>query len=251
MGPLAPCARDRGGPPPAALTVFVLAAQGAPAFPAPTAASPEGLLAIGGDLAPARLLAAYRSGIFPWYNPGQPILWWCPDPRAVLFPRHLHVSRSLRKTVRQGRFQVTFDTAFARVIAGCAGPRAQYPAGGTWITPEMQEAYLQLHELGYAHSVEAWRDGQLRGGLYGVALGAAFFGESMFSLEADASKVAFAQAVWQLDAWGYEVIDCQMESAHLARFGAQSIPRSAFLEILGAAVEREDRWRAGSSGVTK
>lgn len=252
MGPVAAVGLHPGGPPPAALTVFVLTTRGEPAFPAPTAASAEGLLAIGGDLSPARLLAAYRLGIFPWYNPGQPILWWCPDPRAVLFPPRLHVSRSLKKTLRQQRFHVTFDTAFMQVVQGCAGPRPQYPEGGTWITPEMQEAYLRLHNLGYAHSVEAWREGVLCGGLYGVALGRIFFGESMFSLEADASKVAFVEAVRQLDAWGYELIDCQMESAHLARFGAQSIPRAAFLKILRTATEREDRpgrWRADLSGV--
>ncbi|MEO6696524.1 MAG: leucyl/phenylalanyl-tRNA--protein transferase, partial [Gammaproteobacteria bacterium] len=161
---------------------------------------PDGLLALGGDLSPERLLAAYRKGIFPWYNEGQPILWWSPDPRAVLFPSRVKISRSLRKTLRQGRYRITLDQAFRSVIEGCAAPRNGVP--GTWISRAMMEAYTELHERGYAHSVEAWRDGQLVGGLYGVALGRVFFGESMFSRSPDASKVALASLARQLAVWG-------------------------------------------------
>ncbi|MCS6897147.1 MAG: leucyl/phenylalanyl-tRNA--protein transferase, partial [Nitrospira sp.] len=157
-------------------------------FPPVELASPDGLLAVGGDLRPERLLEAYRHGIFPWYNEGQPILWWSPDPRAVLFPSKLHVPRSLRRTLRRHLFSVTLDTSFRAVMEGCAGWRPQYPEGGTWITSEMIEAYTRLHELGYAHSVETWLDGRLVGGVYGVAIGRAFFAESMFTLVDDASK---------------------------------------------------------------
>jgi leucyl/phenylalanyl-tRNA--protein transferase len=194
---------------------------------------PDGLLAIGGDLSPARLLRAYRQGIFPWYSAGQPILWWSPDPRAVLFPSEVHVSRSLHKTLRKARFQVSLDRAFARVIDACAGPRAG--ADGTWITGEMQAAYGELHRLGHAHSVEAWHGEHLVGGLYGLAIGRAFFGESMFSLAADASKVAFIHLVRQLQEWGFALIDCQVQTRHLARFGARPIPRAEFLSLLARA----------------
>lgn len=212
--------------------MFVLPFEADPVFPSPRLASPEGLLAVGGDLSTERLLAAYRAGIFPWYNPGQPILWWSPDPRAVLFPADLHVSHSLRKTLRQELFSVTFDTAFAAVMEACASAPRPGRVTGTWITPEMKRAYVRLHQLGYAHSAEAWVGDQLAGGLYGVALGKAFFGESMFSLARDASKVAFAHLVWRLDGWGYRMIDCQMHSAHLARLGATNIPRDDFLALL-------------------
>ncbi len=214
-------------------------------FPPVEEATPDGLLAVGGDLRPERLLEAYRHGIFPWYNQDQPILWWSPDPRAVLFPSRLHVPRSLEKTIRRGRFTVTVDTCFREVMAGCAGPRPQYPDGGTWITPAMLEAYTTLHRLGYAHSVEAWQDGRLVGGVYGVALGAAFFAESMFTRVGDASKVALVALVRQLRAWEFHLIDCQHTSAHIARFGAVEIPRQEFVARLRLAltrVARVGRW---------
>lgn len=191
---------------------------------------PDGLLAIGGDLAPERLLAAYRRGIFPWYGHDQPILWWSPDPRTVLFPERLKISRSLRKRLRQGRFRVTLDRVFDQVIRACAEPRAG--SSGTWITREMADAYSQLHRQGYAHSVECWHQDRLAGGLYGVALGRVFFGESMFSRETDASKVAFAHLVRQLRAWNFALIDCQVYSPHLATLGAERIPRSDFVRQL-------------------
>ena len=165
---------------------------------------PNGLLAAGGDLRPERLLAAYRHGCFPWYQEGQPLLWWSPDPRTVLFPDELHVSRSLRKRMRHGDYQVTFDKAFAEVIQGCAGPRSY--ADGTWITTPMQDAYIRLHEMGVAHSVEVWQQGQLVGGLYGLAMGELFFGESMFSRATDASKVGFVTLVERLREWGFALI---------------------------------------------
>lgn len=192
---------------------------------------PNGLLAIGGSLEPERLLNAYRAGIFPWYSDGQPILWWSPDPRSVLFPEHLQVSRSLRKTVRQARFRITLDCAFDQVIDQCA--RTPRPGqDGTWIVDEMLQAYRRLHRLGHAHSVEAWQDGRLVGGLYGVAVGRVFFGESMFSRVSEASKVAFVHFVGTLATWGYRLIDCQMETAHLNRFGARNLPRGQFVELL-------------------
>lgn len=191
---------------------------------------PNGLLAAGGDLAPARLINAYRSGIFPWYNEGQPILWWSPDPRAVLFPSALKISRSLRKTLKKGEFKVTLDTAFRQVMQACAAPRTE--GGGTWITDEMLDAYCRLYELGIAHSVEAWHGGELAGGLYGVAIGRVFFGESMFSRVTDASKVAFVQLVRQLERWGYAVIDCQVGSGHLQSLGAEDISRADFNRLL-------------------
>lgn len=222
-------------------------------FPPAELASPEGLLAVGGDLSAARLLAAYRHGIFPWYNPGQPVLWWCPDPRTVLLPERLKVSRSLRKTLNRGAFTVTLDRCFERVIDGCAEPRRNLPGGGTWITAEMRTAYCRLHADGHAHSVEAWQDGELAGGLYGVALGGAFFGESMFSRVTDASKVAFTHLVRQLIAWRYSLIDCQLPSAHLFSLGAAEIPRRRFLAMLEQALAVPGQpapWRfdAGSDG---
>jgi leucyl/phenylalanyl-tRNA--protein transferase len=215
-------------------------------FPPAHLASPEGLLAIGGDLRAERLLEAYRHGIFPWYSEGQPILWWSPDPRAVLFPERLKVSRSLRKSLRSTRFTVTLDTRFREVMQACAQPRKQSADGGTWITPEMLDAYVRLHELGLAHSVETWRDGELVGGLYGVALGAAFFGESMFSRASDASKVALVQLVGQLAAWGFRIVDCQLPSPHLSSLGAEEIPRREFMDRLDEALKQPDRcgpWR--------
>ena len=191
---------------------------------------PDGLLAAGGDLSPERLLDAYSRGIFPWLDKDQPILWWSPNPRAVLFPEQLHVSRSLRKTLRKGHYQVSLDRQFSRVIRACAEPR--HYSEGTWITAEMIHAYERLHRLGHAHSVEAWLDGELVGGLYGVALGRIFFGESMFSRATDASKVAFVHLVGQLARWGYQLIDCQVESPHLTSLGATLIPRPHFQRLL-------------------
>jgi leucyl/phenylalanyl-tRNA--protein transferase len=201
-------------------------------FPDPGYAlqEPDGLLAVGGDLSPARLLNAYRQGIFPWYSDGQPILWWSPNPRAVLFPDRLKISHSLKKTLRRQRFRVTLDSAFTEVIAACSTPRPEQE--GTWITDEMQQAYGQLHRIGFAHSVEVWEDKALVGGLYGVSLGKVFFGESMFTQRSDASKVGFAHLVEQLKAWGFGLIDCQVHTSHLSSLGAEDIPRTEFLELL-------------------
>lgn len=191
---------------------------------------PEGLLAAGGDLRPERLVAAYRAGIFPWYEAGQPILWWSPDPRAVLPPERLHISRSLRKRLRHAGFSISFDRAFEAVLRGCAAPRRH--ACGTWITPEMHAAYLRLFELGLAHSVEVWQKGRLVGGLYGVAIGRIFFGESMFSRVSDASKVALVYLARHLQAWDFPLIDCQLPNPHLERMGAVCIPREQFTALL-------------------
>jgi leucyl/phenylalanyl-tRNA--protein transferase len=222
--------------------MFVLSANGQDLrFPPVEQASPEGLLAVGGDLQPERLLEAYRHGIFPWYNDDQPILWWSPDPRMVLFPDKLHISRSLKRSLRPGLFSVTLDRCFRDVMQHCAEPRPQYPDGGTWITAEMLEAYTRLHELGYAHSVETWQEGQLVGGLYGVALGGAFFAESMFTRASDASKVALVSLVRQLQAWGFRLMDCQQSSLHIKMLGAEAIPRHNFLDHLTAALALPDR----------
>lgn len=210
-------------------------------FPPVDRASPEGLLAVGGDLRPERLLEAYRHGIFPWYNDDQPILWWSPDPRAVLFPDKLHISHSLKRRLRQDVFTVTLDTSFRTIMEQCAGPRPQYPDGGTWITGDMLDAYTRLHELGYAHSVETWQDSRLVGGLYGVAIGGAFFAESMFTRVDDASKVALVRLVRQLQAWDFRLIDCQQFSSHVARFGAEEISRRDFIAHLSEAVKLPDR----------
>lgn len=193
-------------------------------------ADPNGLLAGGGDLSPERLLYAYRRGIFPWYERGQPILWWSPNPRALLFPERFHLSRSLRKLLRQCPFEVTADRDFEGVMNACAEPRAY--TQGTWITPEMHEAYTELHRLGYAHSIEVWRRDRLAGGLYGLALGQVFFGESMFSREPNSSKVAFAHLVAQLRAWQFQMIDCQVSSDHLFSLGAEERPREDFERML-------------------
>ena len=197
-------------------------------FPPPerAMAEPNGLLAAGGDLTPPRLLQAYRQGIFPWFAPGQPILWWCPDPRTVVRPADLHVSRSMRKVLKQGRLRVVFDCDFPAVISACAAPRAG--ASGTWITPKMQDAYIELHRLGHAHSVEVYQDDELVGGLYGIALGRVFFGESMFSRVDNASKLAFITLIRQLEEWGFALIDCQMPTDHLFSLGASSMPRAEF-----------------------
>lgn len=191
---------------------------------------PNGLLAAGGDLSPERLLDAYGRGIFPWFNDEDPVLWWSPDPRMVLFPGELHLSRSLRRTIRSREFTVTFDRAFHDVMEGCAGPRDNQD--GTWITTDMMRAYARMAELGYAHSVEAWAGGELAGGLYGVAVGRIFYGESMFSRRSDASKVAVSWLARQLDRWQFELIDCQMSTEHLASLGAREVPRADFLRRL-------------------
>jgi leucyl/phenylalanyl-tRNA---protein transferase len=227
--------------------MFVLSANGQDLrFPPVEEASPEGLLAVGGDLRPERLLKAYRHGIFPWYSDHQPILWWSPDPRTVLFPDKLHISRSLKRSLRPDLFNITLDRCFRDVMQNCAEPRPQYPDGGTWITPEMIEAYTTLHEQGYAHSVETWQEGELVGGLYGVALGGAFFAESMFTRAPDASKVALVSLVRQLQAWGFRLIDCQQASPHVMSFGAEEILRREFLDHLAVALtlpERYARWQ--------
>jgi len=203
-------------------------------FPPLEAASPEGLLAVGGDLSSDRLLSAYRRGIFPWFSQGQPILWWSPDPRAVLYPAAMRVSRSLRRSLRKSEFSVTTDRVFSKVIARCA--RNRKDQDGTWITPEMQDAYIALHRLGFAHSVETWQAGELVGGLYGVSIGKAFFGESMFSRVSDASKTALVGLAKVLTHSGYHFIDCQIRSAHLDSLGAQSISRAHFAQALKDAV---------------
>lgn len=203
-------------------------------FPPVTEAliEPDGLLAAGGDLSPARLLTAYTRGIFPWYTEGQPVLWWSPDPRAVLFPNELHVSRSLRRRLRSGAYHTRTDSDFTGVIRGCAAPRAS--GGGTWLTPAMMSAYQRLHALGHAHSIETWQADRLVGGLYGVCLGQVFFGESMFSTVPDASKVALVRLMEIARERGIVLIDCQVPSAHLQSLGSRSIPRRDFLALLAA-----------------
>ena len=191
---------------------------------------PNGLLAAGGDLSPERILAAYQQGIFPWFNPGEPILWWSPNPRTVIFPEELHLSTSLRKTLRKGIYRVTFDQCFSAVMHACAAPRSY--ADGTWISEEIIASYSELHKRGFAHSVEVWLGDKLIGGLYGMALGKVFFGESMFSLADNASKVGFAHLVRQLKSWEFQLIDCQVANAHLFSLGAVEITREAFQQLL-------------------
>lgn len=213
-------------------------------FPPPEHAE-DGLLAVGGDLRPERLVLAYSSGIFPWYSEGQPILWHSPDPRMVLLARELHVPRSLAKAVKKRPFELRLDTAFSDVVSACASSRRP-GQHGTWITRAMRRAYVELHRRGLAHSAEAWREGRLVGGLYGVSLGAVFFGESMFAREPDASKVAFVTLVRQLERFGITLIDSQVHTEHLERFGAREIPRAAYLAALRAALDRPTRagiWR--------
>lgn len=208
-------------------------------------AEPNGLLAAGGRLEPDWLIAAYRQGVFPWFAEGEPLLWWSPDPRLVLIPSRIRISRSLRRTLRKPRFEIRFDTAFADVIEACAQPRDEH--GGTWITPEMQRAYMRMHELGYAHSVEAWAEGALAGGLYGIALGRAFFGESMFSRVSDASKVCLVHLARRLDERNFDVIDCQMTTAHLLSLGAAEIERRVFCDWLDTLTRQGDtpgKWSA-------
>ena len=215
------------------MTVFLLSEGHS--FPPVFLAEKNGLLAIGGDLSPERLLHAYRQGIFPWYSNNDPILWWSPEPRTVLYTDQFVIGRTLRKVLKRNIFNITFDQAFHKVITGCASVHTEKHAD-TWIVGEMKEAYTKLHEKGYAHSIEAWSDGVLAGGLYGVAIGRCFFGESMFTLKPNASKVAFAVLVRYLSAKGFHMIDCQMKTDHLMRFGAVEIPRKTYLKELATAL---------------
>jgi leucyl/phenylalanyl-tRNA---protein transferase len=209
-----------------------------PLFPSPHLAEPDGLLAIGGDLSPERLLQAYAQGIFPWFSKKDPILWWSPDPRFVLFPPALKVSRSMHKILRDGIFEVSVDRDFRAVIQACQGiPREGQR--GTWITPGMLEAYCQLHDQGYAHSIEVWQEGALVGGLYGISLGRSFFGESMFARVSNASKAGFIYLVHELERIGFDLIDCQVHTAHLESLGAVLIPRSTFLETLQNSLRQD------------
>ena len=202
---------------------------------------PDGLLAAGADLSPRRLVDAYSHGIFPWFNDGDPILWWSPDPRIVLAPGAFHVSHSLRKRLKKRDFTVTADTAFAAVLDECAAPRPD--EGGTWLTPAMQAAYVALHRLGLAHSIEVWQDGALAGGIYGVAIGRMFFGESMFSRRTDGSKIAMVHLAAQLDRWGFPWIDCQLETDHLLSLGAEAVPRRRFVaEVTRLVQEPAPTW---------
>ncbi len=205
-------------------------------FPLPEAAlrEPNGLLAAGGAINPSWLLAAYRCGIFPWYMPEEPILWWSPNPRMVLFPSELHVGRSLAKVMRNRAYTIRFDTVFREVMLSCAAPRTD--SHGTWISDDVLEGYCALHRLGYAHSIETWIEGELAGGLYGVALGGVFYGESMFARRPDASKIAFAYLVPWLQQQGFSLIDCHMRTHHLARFGGREIPRGEFCMHLAQLV---------------
>ena len=212
-------------------------------FP-PVYQAEQGLVAVGGDLRQERLLLAYRSGIFPWYSKGEPLLWWSPDPRMVLFPEEFHCARSLQRVIKKGAFEVTLDRAFPEVIRAC-GAIPRTGQDGTWITPEMEAAYIGLHESGHAHSIECWANGTLAGGLYGVASGGAFFGESMFSREKNASKVAAHALVRAALAWGIPLIDCQVANPHLRSLGAREVPRRIFCQLLRAGLRatlREGAW---------
>ncbi len=206
-------------------------------FPPPELAEPQGLLALGGDLSVERLILAYKMGIFPWYSEGEPILWWSPDPRMVLFPEKLHVSKRLNRLLKQGKFQVTFDKAFEQVIKECANVRIEQ-GQETWLTNEMISAYIELHKAGYAHSVEAWHQNKLAGGLYGIAMGQLFFGESMFTRITNGSKIAFVTLVKQLKKWNFKLIDCQVASHHLGHFGAEEIARKEFLKHLRMFIDK-------------
>lgn len=213
-------------------------------FPPPRLASKEGLLAVGGDLNQKRLLLAYQMGIFPWFSSNEPIMWWSPDPRLVLFPQAVRISRTLKKTIRKQMFRITMDAAFVQVINMCAQVRRQNDQG-TWIVDEMIEAYCKLHELGFAHSVEAWHQGELAGGLYGVSLGGVFFGESMFTLVSNASNVALVRLAEYLASRAFDMIDCQITTEHLQRFGAREMPRVRFLATLERSLRKptlKGRW---------
>jgi leucyl/phenylalanyl-tRNA--protein transferase len=210
------------------MPIFLLGEE--PVFPPPELASPEGIIAVGGDLSPLRLLNAYAAGIFPWYSEGEPILWWSPDPRLVLFPGEVHISKSMKRIINKKQFHLTCDRQFEAVMKKCRQPRPKQPR--TWITDDIQEAYVQLHHMGYAHSAEVWQDKKLVGGLYGVSLGKCFFGESMFSRAANASKFAFIKFFQRLFQSGFTMVDCQVPSPHLIRLGAREIPRTEFLLLL-------------------
>ena len=209
-------------------------------FPSPNSASEEGLVAVGGEITTKRVLSAYRQGIFPWYSEDQPVLWWSPEPRAILYPDGIKISRSLKKTLRRSKFSITADTAFSEVVKACAGPRTQSPTGGTWITAEMMDTYNRLHQLGYGHSIEVWDEEKLVGGLYGLSLGSAFFGESMFSHKTDASKFALVYLAKFSKSSGIDFIDCQLPTVHLASMGAINISRKEYLRILEAALKHQD-----------
>ncbi|MDY6823884.1 MAG: leucyl/phenylalanyl-tRNA--protein transferase [Thermodesulfobacteriota bacterium] len=227
--------------------------ENAISFPSPQIADRDGLLAVGGDLNVDRLLAAYRLGIFPWYSEGDPILWWSPDPRLILIPHGIHVSRRLRRTMNKGEFTFTMDTVFEDVITSCANVRRGFREG-TWIVDEMIDAYTRLHKAGYAHSVEAWQADRLVGGLYGVAIGSCFFGESMFTTVSNASKAAFVKLTAFLVQNGFAMIDCQVTTPHLVRFGAEEIPREHFLKVLEKCVAQptlKGKWRLEQAPVSR
>ncbi|WP_020589830.1 leucyl/phenylalanyl-tRNA--protein transferase [Desulfobacter curvatus] len=216
-------------------------------FPPAWLARPDGLLCIGGDLCPKRLILAYRSGVFPWFSNSEPILWWSPDPRLILFPSRIRVSKSLKKTIRKNCFSIRINTAFEQTIVACSQPRQDKPEG-TWLVDEMIDAYITLHKMGIAHSVEAWQEDRLVGGLYGICLGKTFFGESMFSLVSNASKVALVALAQELHSQGFGMIDCQVTSGHLLRMGAQEITRDLFLDILNHGVDLkvpDSLWQSG------
>ena len=231
------------------MPIFILSEQ--LVFPAPHFATPEGLLAVGGDLSRKRLLLGYSQGIFPWFSDGEPLLWWSPDPRLVLYPEELKVSKSLKKIINQGRFHITADTAFNRVIKACASVNRKNNEG-TWIVDEMIKAYSLLHEAGFAHSIEAWYQGELAGGLYGVSLGRCFFGESMFTGVSNASKAAFVRLVEYLNSFRFDLIDCQVTTKHLINLGAREIPRSRFLGQLKKSLKlptMQGKWTETFSGL--
>jgi leucyl/phenylalanyl-tRNA--protein transferase len=213
-------------------------------FPNPNHAEKDGLIAFGGDLSPERILSAYSQGIFPWYSPGEPILWWSPDPRFVLFPLKFHISKSLSKVIQKSNYKVTMDQAFVSVIQECANIRIEKGCG-TWITNKMIRAYCTLHEMGFAHSVETWMDGQLIGGLYGISLGRMFSGESMFFRKSNASKIALVALIAFARSYEFDFIDCQVATTHLKTFGAENIPRASFLQLLNKSLKHDHlqgRW---------
>ncbi|MCD4722493.1 MAG: leucyl/phenylalanyl-tRNA--protein transferase [Desulfobacula sp.] len=208
-------------------------------FPPAWLSRSDGLLCIGGDLSPKRLLLAYKNGIFPWFSKNEPFLWWSPDPRLVLFPKDINISKSLNKKIKKNLFKVTMDNAFEQTIVSCASPREKEHEG-TWLVDEMIDSYIQLHNMGYAHSIETWRGNKLVGGLYGVCLGGSFFGESMFSFESDASKIALVALANHLKKQGFDLIDCQVRTTHLLRMGACEISRNSFLDIINKSAKRKD-----------
>lgn len=217
------------------MTIFYLNEENV--FPPVSFAQKNGILAIGGDLSPARLIAAYEKGIFPWYSQGDPIIWWSPDPRFVIFPEKIKISRSMKQEIRKGTFKITADRAFDQVIKACRNPRKH--ESGTWITDDIVKGYTELHKLGYAHSIEAWKDEKLTGGLYGVSLGRCFFGESMFYTEPNSSKAAFITLAEKLASLNFDIIDCQVYTAHLESLGAVEIPREEFIAILNYSLTQE------------